>query len=103
MIQLGDRSLERGELNEAERLYHEALQKDPQSAEALYSIGCVAARRGDYSASLDWARQALEVEPTHAGALNLASRTRTPSCLRRCSSLSDQATEVADLQVLQAL
>ena len=71
-IEKGDRLLERGALDEAEALYRQVLASDPDSAEALYSIGCVASHRQDAAASVDWALRALAVDPQHAGALALA-------------------------------
>jgi tetratricopeptide (TPR) repeat protein len=64
-IEQGDKLLRTGDLLSAERLYQKALEADPASAEALYSMGCVASRRMDHSAAEGWARRALRANPGH--------------------------------------
>jgi tetratricopeptide (TPR) repeat protein len=59
-------------LDQAEEHYRDALAADPDSAEALYSIGCVASHRADFESSLDSARRALVRDPDHVGATALA-------------------------------
>ncbi|SEU44173.1 CHAT domain-containing protein [Nonomuraea wenchangensis] len=71
-ISRGDALLEQGDLDGAEAAYHRALAADPGSAEALYSLGCVASHRGDHAAGLDWARRAIALDPAHRGARALA-------------------------------
>ena len=72
LIERGDHLLEQGALDEAEGHYREALAIDPDSAEALYSIGCVASHRREFESSLDWAHRALAVDAGHVGATELA-------------------------------
>ncbi|MEV4286010.1 CHAT domain-containing protein [Nonomuraea bangladeshensis] len=71
-IARGDALLEQGDLGGAEAAYHQALAADPGSAEALYSLGCVASHRADHAAGLDWARRAIALDPAHRGARALA-------------------------------
>ncbi|MFK4041486.1 tetratricopeptide repeat protein [Nonomuraea wenchangensis] len=71
-ISRGDALLEQGDLDGAEAAYHQALAADPGSAEALYSLGCVASHRADHAAGLDWARRAIALDPAHRGARALA-------------------------------
>lgn len=50
LIAEGDQLLKDNHLAEAEACYREALTLDDKNAEALYSLGCVAIKREDYSA-----------------------------------------------------
>ncbi|MGW5160458.1 CHAT domain-containing protein [Nonomuraea wenchangensis] len=74
-ISRGDALLEQGDLDGAEAAYHQALAADPGSAEALYSLGCVASHRADHAAGLDWARRAIALDPAHRGARALAGNS----------------------------
>jgi tetratricopeptide (TPR) repeat protein len=74
-IEQGDKLLAHGDLEEAEVLYRAALDADPESAEALYSMGALASHRRDPASALAWALRALELDPKHAGALVMAGDT----------------------------
>ncbi|MER6425929.1 CHAT domain-containing protein [Streptomyces sp. NPDC001137] len=71
-IERGDTLLAQGELDAAEAAYQQALALTPDSAEALYSVGCVASHRRDFTESLEWARRALQADGGHQGARALA-------------------------------
>ncbi|MFI6492077.1 CHAT domain-containing protein [Streptomyces sp. NPDC050564] len=71
-IEEGDALLAQGELDAAEACYQEAVALTRESAEALYSVGCVASHRRDFPTSLDWARRALTADSGHRGARLLA-------------------------------
>jgi tetratricopeptide (TPR) repeat protein len=51
-LQLAEALLERGDVAEAERLFHEELGRDPNSRRAAFGMGLVAAARGDRPAAL---------------------------------------------------
>ena len=59
LIQEGDNLLQNGHLDAAEKKYHEALVLNPNSAEALYSIGAIYNNRGDFQNALEWAEIAI--------------------------------------------
>ncbi|MCX5561719.1 CHAT domain-containing protein [Streptomyces sp. NBC_00038] len=71
-IEKGDALLGQGELDAAEVCYREAVDLTPDSAEALYSVGCVASHRRDFQESLVWARRALAADTGHRGSRLLA-------------------------------
>jgi protein O-GlcNAc transferase len=52
-----------GRLAEAERLYREALDGDPQNPDALHLLGVLCTQRGDPAAGLDLIRQAIAQRP----------------------------------------
>jgi tetratricopeptide (TPR) repeat protein len=68
LIQAGDDLLAQGLLDPAEGKYRLALKIDPNSAEALYSMGCVASHRKDYASGAEWSRRALAKEEGHRNA-----------------------------------
>jgi protein O-GlcNAc transferase len=59
-----------GLLSEAERLYHDIAQVDPQHADALHMLGVLAYRRGDHVTALSLIDQALSINPHAAAAHN---------------------------------
>jgi tetratricopeptide (TPR) repeat protein len=71
-IERGDTLLAQRELDGAEDAYQQALALTPDSAEALYSVGCVASHRRDFGESLEWAQRALQADSAHQGARALA-------------------------------
>src|ERR1700683_4855413 len=60
--------MQKHDLDAAERAYRHALDADPKSAEAMYSVACVFSHRRDFEAGLLWARRALAADPAHANA-----------------------------------
>jgi CHAT domain-containing protein/lipopolysaccharide biosynthesis regulator YciM len=72
LIAQGDELLREGDVDGAEFVYRRAWNADRRSADAAWSLGCVASHRGDWDESLDWAHQALKIDPRHLGALGLA-------------------------------
>src|SRR4051794_10795039 len=71
LVAQGDELLGAGDLDGAEAAYRRAWERDRSSADAVWSIGCVASHRGDVEASVDWGRRALELDARHLGALAL--------------------------------
>jgi len=63
LIQEGDKRLQVGDFEAAEKKYHEALALDQTSADALSSIGTVYSHRGDYQTALGWAKRAIAADP----------------------------------------
>jgi CHAT domain-containing protein/tetratricopeptide (TPR) repeat protein len=68
LISEGDDLLREGDIDGAEAKYRRAWQADPWSADAAWSLGCVASHRNDMDQSLIWALKAIEIDPTHQGA-----------------------------------
>jgi hypothetical protein len=67
LIARGDEHLRGGDLAAADATYRDAWSIDSRSADAAWSIGCVASHRGDFEATLAWAERALEIDPRHSG------------------------------------
>ncbi len=59
-----------GNLDEAERLYSEALASNPANAHALHMLSTIAFRRGDARSAIKLARRSLEIVPSVAEAHN---------------------------------
>jgi tetratricopeptide (TPR) repeat protein len=55
-----------GHLSEAERLYHEVLQKQPDQANALYLLGLIAHQTGNLDAAIQWYQKSLASYPNSA-------------------------------------
>jgi tetratricopeptide (TPR) repeat protein len=72
LIAEGDEFLREGDVDEAEAVYRRAWNADRMSADAAWSLGCVASHRGNWDQCLDWAHQALKIDPRHQGARGLA-------------------------------
>jgi tetratricopeptide (TPR) repeat protein len=53
----------RGQLDEAARLFQEALKTDGANTDALYNLGALAEKRGDLEQALDYYRRALSANP----------------------------------------
>jgi len=52
-----------GQLDQAERLYQQILQADPQHADALHLLGVVSSQSGKYAAAIDYITRAIGVNP----------------------------------------
>lgn len=50
-----------GELAEAEKIYRQVLQEEPNHAEALYLIGTLTGQRGDREAAIGLVRRSIEI------------------------------------------
>ena len=77
-IDLAVKSHRAGDLQQAEQLYRQILQVDPQHVDALHLLGLVAHQRGRNDVAIDLISQALRIEPTLAAAhYNLGIVLRT--------------------------
>lgn len=77
MIELllqAERALTVGMLDQAERLYRQAVEADPRNAIAVVGLARVALERGEDAVAYALARQALEIDPENAAADRLAAR-----------------------------
>lgn len=63
LVRQGMESYARGQLDEACRLFKEALKTDGTNADALYNLGVLAEKRGDLSGALDYYRRASSANP----------------------------------------
>ena len=59
-----------GHLDEAERLYREALEQAPRHIVALRNLGTVFLQRGELEPGVDWLAQSLALDPNQPAALN---------------------------------
>ncbi|RMF07393.1 MAG: tetratricopeptide repeat protein [Candidatus Neomarinimicrobiota bacterium] len=68
MMSDGVRSMNNGAYDEAFETYQQVLEKDPNFAEAAYSMGLAKYKLKDYDAAVAYFKQALELNPTHENA-----------------------------------
>jgi tetratricopeptide (TPR) repeat protein len=73
-IQAGNMAYFRKDMDSAERHWRRALREQPRSADAMANIGLCCLQRKEYQRGLEWAAQALEIEPQHANALQLSQQ-----------------------------
>jgi len=69
-----ERALAVGMLDQAERLYWQAIEGDPRNSIAVVGLARVALDRGDERTALLFARKALELDPENAAAQRLEAR-----------------------------
>ena len=77
MIELllqAERALAMGLVDQAERLYSQAVAADPRNSIAVVGLARVALERTDDAAAYRLARQALEIDPENAAAARLVGR-----------------------------
>jgi thioredoxin-like negative regulator of GroEL len=77
MIELmlqAERALTAGMVDQAERLYRQAIEHDPRNSIAIVGLARVALERDDDRGAYQLARQALAVDPENAAAQRLATR-----------------------------
>ena len=63
-------ALAQGDTGQAEAAWREALDRDPDQAEALFHLGNLERERGQHDRAVDHYRRALLRAPGHAGVLN---------------------------------
>ncbi len=64
------RNHQMGLLDDAENIYKKILHKNHENSEVQYLYGALKIQRGDYKASIAFSKNALKVQPGHAGALS---------------------------------
>jgi len=77
MIELmlqAERALTAGMVDQAERLYRQAIEHDPRNSIAIVGLARVALERDDDRGAYQLAQRALEVDPENAAAQRLATR-----------------------------
>src|SRR5687768_465226 len=77
MIELllqAERLLVHGMLDQAERLYRQAIETDPRNSIAMVGLARVALERGDDRGAYTLAVDALAIDPDNAAAQRLATR-----------------------------
>ncbi|TMD27363.1 MAG: hypothetical protein E6I94_09585 [Chloroflexi bacterium] len=77
MIELmleAERALVSGRLDQAERLYWQAVESDARNAIAIVGLARVALERGDERTAGEFARRAVALDPENAVALRLDAR-----------------------------
>ncbi len=77
MIELllqAERLLVHGMLDQAERLYRQAIESDPRNSIAMVGLARVALERGDDRGAYTLALEALAIDPDNAAAQRLATR-----------------------------
>jgi tetratricopeptide (TPR) repeat protein len=90
-----------GRLDEAERLYQEILECDPDHADALHNLGVICLQRGKFDETVRLTRRALRLEPEFPLALNtlsvalrhLSRATESEICCREALRLDPEYGE----------
>lgn len=65
-VQQGLKRRQSGDREQAERLYKEALARDPDNVDALHLLGLLARESGDHQAEYNLIRRAVEIKPAAA-------------------------------------
>ncbi len=63
LLAQGGADLQQGRFERARKLFHDALEKDPQRAEAYNGVGVTWYARGDLDEALAWYKRSLEADP----------------------------------------
>ncbi|MGC1196281.1 MAG: tetratricopeptide repeat protein [Geitlerinemataceae cyanobacterium] len=61
-----------GNFTQAELLYRQILQDNPEDAEALHGLGAVAYQMGAYDRALEWVQKAIDLSPKNSVFYNTA-------------------------------
>lgn len=69
-----ERALLHGMIDQAERIYRQAIEADPHNSIAVVGLARVALERADDRGALELARRALEIDPENLAARRLAER-----------------------------
>ena len=69
-----ERLLVHGQVDQAEKIYANAITQDPNNAIAVVGLARVALERGDEQLAYDRAREALEIDPLNVAAQRLEAR-----------------------------
>jgi predicted Zn-dependent protease len=69
-----ERLLLHRQVDAAERLYREVLERDPRNSVAVVGLARIALEREDDRGALDLARRALELDPNNLPAASMARR-----------------------------
>jgi tetratricopeptide (TPR) repeat protein len=84
-----ERALSMGMLDQAERLYWQAVESDRRNVIAIVGLARVALERGDDRTALEFARKGLELDPENGAAARLVERVEGLATLRAASAGSD--------------
>ena len=60
-----------GDLDQAEKYYLQSIKCNSHNATAMYHMGQVEARRGDYTKALTWLNHSLHINPQSSPGWNL--------------------------------
>ncbi len=74
LILQAERALVAGMLDQAERLYAQAVELDPRNSIAVVGLARVALDRGDDRTAYELAKRALGIDPENVAAQRLADR-----------------------------
>jgi tetratricopeptide (TPR) repeat protein len=89
-----DRLLALGLTDQAERIYWQAVETDPQNAIAVVGLARVASERGDDRTALEFARRARALDPENPAAVRLTARLEEIIATRE-ESAAAEATRTA--------
>ena len=81
-IDLGVQHHNAGRLSEAESLYHQILQSDPNQVDALHLLGVIARQVGGTDLAVDLINQAVAITPIRGPKLPSAASLRVPKFSR---------------------
>jgi tetratricopeptide (TPR) repeat protein len=98
----GAAHLQAGRLDQAEAVFRRALEREPESAEALLALGLVASQRGDAAAAVELCRRAVTADPGLAdgwqqlgvSALRAGDVRQAVEALERAAALDPHDPEV---------
>jgi tetratricopeptide (TPR) repeat protein len=88
-----ERALSMGMLEQAERLYWQAVESDRRNVIAIVGLARVALERGDDRTALEFGRKALELDPENGAAARLVERVEGLAALRAASTATVASPE----------